>query len=134
VAVMTPVAPDLVTVATSHNHGTQDVAAFQTAVTTLVDTVLARYPDTGVALSSQNPQFPPKPADQAAAHLLRLAAIKPLARDRGWGYIAAAEPFLRRTDRGQALVIADGIHPDPTTGFPLWRDAALAYLRGTAGA
>jgi hypothetical protein len=81
-------------------------------------------------LSSQNPQKSPNAAAQVAAHLARIMAIRPHARAKGWGYIAAAERFLTRADRGQSWVIADGTHPDPATGFPAWRDAALAYLRG----
>lgn len=128
VAAMVPVAPDLVTLAGSHNNGTQTVAAFQQQTEDLVAAVLAKYPSAGIALVSQNPQFSPKPADQAAAHNLRIAATGTHADLKGWGYIAAAEKFLTQADRGKSLVSADGIHPAPA-GWPLWRDAALTFLR-----
>lgn len=132
VAAMLPEAPDLVTIASSHNHGTQAVADFLAQVDALVSAVLALQPDAGIALVSQNPQFSPaNSAAVRAAHNARIVAVGPHARARGFGYIPAAERFLTRTDRGQGVVVADGIHPDPV-GSGLWRDAALAYLRGQA--
>jgi hypothetical protein len=130
---MVPVAPDLLTISSSHNHGSESPTTYLNIVDDLVDRVLVRFPDTEVALSSQNPQFSPVSSQNIANHLARVLAIGPYARERGWGYIAAVEKFLSRTDRGQSWVAADGIHPTPGDGSPAWRDAAVTYLEGVTG-
>lgn len=130
---LSPVAAELITISTSHNHGTQTVAGYYTDLDNLVAGAMVKAPNAGVAICGQNPEFPPNDAATVAAHNLRIAAVRPRCATKGWGYIGAAEKFLIRSDRGQSWVqSADGIHPEPVNGSPAWRDAALAYLRGTA--
>lgn len=130
--IMVPVAPDLLTLSSSHNHGTETPETLQATITAVVNTLAATYPNMGVAVSSQNPEFSPAWSSSAIinAHLERIKSLRPYAAAKGWGYIAAAEKFLTRADRGLAWVMADGIHPDAANGSPAWRDAALKYLRG----
>lgn len=129
IPLMVPTEPDLLTISSSHNHGTQTGATYETNIVRLVNDVLALYPDAGVAVSSQNPRFPPVSEGYIAAQAARLAAIRPLTALHGWGYIEAAEQFLMRADRGQSWVNVDGIHPT-LDGSTAWKNAALQYLRG----
>ena len=129
IAKVLPVDADLLTLASSHNHGTQTVTAFVQQVKDTLDMyVEPRVPSAGIVLVSQNPQFDPITKANQDAHLARLRAIRPLAAERGYGYIAAAEKFLKNSDRGKSLVNTDGVHPI-ATGSQAWRDAALSFLR-----
>lgn len=133
IAKMLPVDADLLTIASSHNHGTQAVAAYvQQVKDTLDQYALPLVPSAGVVLVSQNPQFAPIAQANQDAHLARLRAIKPLAKERGYGYIAGVEEFLKQADRGKSATNADGVHPI-AAGSALWRDAALRFLRGDTG-
>jgi len=125
-AAMLPAAPDLVFLSSGHNYGAGGDISYLTAVTDLVAAIRARYPNAGIAVCSQNPEFQPWP--NAGQHLRRLTALRVKALTEGWGYVPALEAFLSQPDGGASLVNpTDGIHPLPA-GSQLWGDTAYQYV------
>lgn len=122
-----PVAPDLVLISFSHNHGTETGAVFAGKLTELVNKVRAQWPNAGIAVSSQNPRI--APAANIADHAARNVAARALASQRRWGYVPAFERFQAQANIYALINTTDGVHPI-AAGSLVWRDAALSYMNG----
>lgn len=140
-AAQCPVAPDLVLINSCHNYGSNSPAAYLLLLDQFINKVLSTWPNTGIAVMSQNPQKPP--AVNQTPHLLRNQAIRRYCRDKGIDYIPVVEAFRGLGDGGASLVRADGIHPTDNTdtadaangvasanGAQLWGRVVWAWLRG----
>lgn len=131
VAALLPVAPDLVIFSSSHNYNAGDVPTYTAEIESLAVQVATLYPNAGIVLSSQNPEFTSRPDTNIVAHAARNAALRPLAEKHRWGYIPITEAFLALSDRGQSLVSADGTHPTTTAttgGQAFWANAWYAWF------
>lgn len=122
-----PVAPDLVFISFSHNHGAETGAVFVEKVQALVNKVRTLWPNAGIAISSQNPRI--APAANIAEHAARNVAVRALAAKRKWGYVPAYERFQAQTNIYALVNPTDGVHP-VTAGSLVWRDAAVSYMNG----
>lgn len=130
---MTPTDTDVAVINMGHNYGTDSPATFLAALETFIDLVLARAHGARVIVTSQNPQYAPRTAQQITAHAARNTALRVWAHEQGHGYIPGHEAFIVRADRGQSLVLPDGLHPDssvqkPDNGNRAWAAAFAAYL------
>lgn len=130
---------DTLFVSSSHNYTTTNATDYLTAVEAFVDAYRTLHPETGIVLSSQNPELPP--AAGRDAHRLRQVALRGYARRRGYDYLPAYEAFLAQPNQGSLYVRADGVHPtgvtdaaNPNNGQYVWATAALALLNGAPGA
>jgi lysophospholipase L1-like esterase len=123
---MLPVAPDLVFLSSGHNYGAGGETGYLTAFTDLVASIRAKWPNAGIVICSQNPEF--TPWAYVGQHLRRLTALRVKAMTEGWGYVPVLEAFLSQPDGGASMVNpADGIHPLPS-GSQLWAAIAHQYL------
>ncbi|QOC55955.1 tail fiber protein [Gordonia phage Matteo] len=128
---MTPRTPNVAFISPGHNYTTDTPSVFLPKVQDFVDDLRELHPGVPVVCTSQNPEF--APATNAVAHNARQRALRPYAKQQGWGYIPGYEVFAMRADGGVACIQSDGLHP--TFGVPsnngsgIWADAALQYLR-----
>jgi len=120
-----PVAPDLVFISFSHNHGADTGAVFAGKLMDVVTKVRSKWPNAGIAISSQNPRI--TPAANITDHAARNVAARALAKQRNWGYVPAFERFMVQPNLYVLINTTDGVHP-VTAGSLVWRDAALSYL------
>ena len=119
-------APDLLVISTGHNDGSTTAAAFLAALDTLINSVRAQAPTTGIAVSSQNPQT--LGASGRLAHAARQQALRSVCRTRGVGYVPVWETWVSQARRGVDLVGADNTHP-VAAGSALWADTFADYLQ-----
>lgn len=118
--------PDLLILSSGHNYTTRSVEEYLDDVHAVVSGARSRYPEIGVAVSSQNAVSPD--LDYYRHNIRRNAALRAEAHISGWGYIAGMEAFLRQPDDGADGLLDDGLHPS-TLGSTWWKDAAVAYWR-----
>ncbi|ANP71440.1 SGNH/GDSL hydrolase family protein [Cryobacterium arcticum] len=132
-----PAGLDLLVFNSGHNYLARTPADYLAVYEAFVTKNRAQFPAAGVVVTSRNPRF--SPATNGADHLSRLAALRKLAAVLGWGYIAALEAFVPRSDGGKAMVRDNGstdrgIHPTTAydnagvTGSSVWADAATRFF------
>jgi lysophospholipase L1-like esterase len=127
IAAQCPVTPDLVMIASSHNYATT-TADYLASVLAFVEAARTRWPGVGVVIVGQNPRFPPAGSGGNSAHLERLAAVRSLAANRGWGYVPVAEEFHKLPDQGRGFFSSvDGVHP-LDAGYQFWGDLVIDWF------
>jgi hypothetical protein len=120
---------DVLFISSCHNYGANTAEQYLTALESFIKDYRAIHPESGIIISSQNPQK--APASQKAMHLVRNAALRAYAAKYRYGYLPVTEKFLAQTNGGVALIASDGIHPTPgasNSGSSLWRDVVKDYF------
>lgn len=124
---------DLLFVSSCHNYTGDDASTYPGKVQQFVENFRNKWPQSGIVLVGQNPEFPPASSHQQ--HNARIASLRHLASQHGYGYLPAAEAFLKLPDRGRSLTRTDGVHPlgqvevaDPNNGSYLWATVLRNYL------
>lgn len=124
----TPLKPELAFISYAHNYTTDiDVT---TDITTLFNKLLEKYPNTGIVLSTQNPQRPSANIyEYWENQVLRNAQIATMSAVNNFGLIDACKAF---NDYGDLtlLVESDGVHPT-ALGYEIWKNAAINFLNLT---
>lgn len=128
---ITPVAPDLAIISTGHNYSTNNAAAFATAIDSFLYDYLKLFPNTGVLITSQNPQKPP--AANKILHYERQVSLRSYCAQRNIGYVPLFEKWNTQSGGGVSLVGPDGVHPTQgaSSGSSFWADVVKTFLVNT---
>ena len=129
---------DALVVSIGHNHGVQRPDDFTDELESFVTAFQSEHPECKqVMVCSQNPEYEPQTQGFIDFHRRRQAAVKAVARRKGWDYLPVFEWFASRPNRGREYVQSDGIHPtNPPYGVTtgafgsvLWADRTQAMVR-----
>lgn len=124
---LTPVPAEIAFISFGHNHGT--APTMRQPYDRLTDALARKWPRTRIIAVGQNPQRPPRTAEQIAAQAARMAELAELARSNRLGYLDAYTPMASDPAR---YVRDDGVHPTEA-GSLLWRDLAVDILVRSGG-
>ncbi|OZF51282.1 SGNH/GDSL hydrolase family protein [Rhodococcus sp. 14-1411-2a] len=127
-ATMLPESLDLVYINSCHNYSSDTIATYIPKVEEFVTALRTVQPTASIVISSQNLRR--SPADNIAAHVSRMSALKSYAVKRGYGYLPVAEAWASSAADPASLMLADGIHPSTgaNSGSVLWAGVANAYM------
>ena len=125
---------DLIVFNLAHNAGATDGATYGPTYEAFIDATAKRFPNAGIAVSSQNPEMHGTLASYPAAQFSRNAWIKEMCARRGFTYLPGMEAFMA-VSNPYKYIKADGMHPTDAVEHPtdhgqqLWANAALAQLK-----
>lgn len=129
IATLVPVTPDLVIVNHGHNNGESltpnppSQPGFRSVYLALLAEIRARFPRTGMLLTTQNPETSPVAGATITLHKQHAQAIAQIAAAEGMGLVDVMSAFTLSTTSG--LVSGDGIHPT-SAGYTLWLQTVQA--------
>lgn len=125
-----PVAPDLMIINTGHNYSTNTPAQYATAIDSFLSDYLSVFPNTGILITSQNPQK--APAANRIFHYTRQTSLRSYCAKRGIGYVPLFEKWINEPDGGVSMINPDGVHP-VLTGSQFWANYLRTFLTSTVG-
>ena len=108
------VAVDLLVLSSSHNYNAGTVADFLTDLDAFVTAYRTLHPESGIVLTSQNPEYAPIPVANILAHKARNAEIRKYAARYGYGYLPIAEKWGEQASVAN-WIQSDGVHPTRAT-------------------
>lgn len=130
-SIVAPVAPDLMIVSTGHNYASNTPAQFATVLDSFLDAYYTRHPDSGVLITSQNPQK--APSANRISHFNRQVSLRSYCSKRQLGYVPLFEKWNNEPSGGVTMIQPDGVHPTQgaNSGSSFWATTVYNFLTNT---